>query len=907
MQSNYKYYAFISYHRKDKKWAQWLQKQLEHYKLPVNISKQHPNIPKSLKPIFRDTTDLNGARLQESLLQALASSKYLIVICSPTSSKSRWVNSESRYFIENNREDFIIPFIVDGQPFSNDISSECFPECVRQLRGERELLGINVNDNGREAAVVRVISRMIGLNFDALWQRYNREQRIRRNIRMLLLSVITVLAIVISSFIYHQNILINSQNDRLLINQSMAVSDRANELVESGDAYTAAMLALRVLPTDIDNPDRPLTSEAEYALRNATSQNGGYLKGHTDRVYDAKMSHSGEFVVSGSYDNTIKIWDVNNGVCVKTLSGHKDRVYFIDISRDDRFILSVSDLEHVMKVWDLDTDECIKTIDFSALGNMCYAKFNDCGQKITTFIGRSVLVWDIDSASYSILYKDIVPKPVESYCYCHIGSKYITIRYSMTEVGIWNINEQRMESTKHFHFFDYELVSNDDKFIVITRDLNENSCIKVYNIENGLEIQNIPAGGMSRSLGAISPDGKYLATASNCDFYGSHNNSSIDIWDIERGECIKSFSGHVAEKISLSPCGKYVISAGSDEVVGLWCIENRLSEIIIPSGSKIEWTDGNLVCYTIDKKLNVYNIVNDEIIFSCDLNIDRYSPQDHFQIFDISNNQYIFTRVEQSFPKISDIYHYPIVVYDIINNVTRSFEFNHTGDKCVSFSLDDVILTKDHKYLIASFIPSLHRETQQEITFSLLRYITVVWDFSTGERLHTLSEPEYSRMDIKICGQSRFLYLVSQNGSAKLWNVDTKTPITLTDSSRNIGLMIQIPSKNEIVFSYANDMKSYGICLYNTTTGRYDTLLESRNKYNCMAISNDNKEYVVTGGGQVLILSTTDHSVIKSFPVEKGVISVKLNKDDKYMAILDGNGDVNIYDFKKHALISILR
>ena len=48
----------------------------------------------------------------------LDKSKYLILICSPNSAKSEYVNDEAEYFIKNGRTDHIIPLIVDGVPHS---------------------------------------------------------------------------------------------------------------------------------------------------------------------------------------------------------------------------------------------------------------------------------------------------------------------------------------------------------------------------------------------------------------------------------------------------------------------------------------------------------------------------------------------------------------------------------------------------------------------------------------------------------------------------------------------------------------------------------------------------------------------------------------------------------------------
>lgn len=904
--SDYKYYAFISYQRKDEKWAQWLQKQLEHYKLPVNISRQHPNIPQSLRPVFKDTTDLSGAKLKESLSQALTSSKYLVVICSPSSSKSKWVNNEAQYFIDNNREDCIIPFIVGGTPFSDDVSIECFPESIRQLRGERELLGININENGREAAVVKVVSRMTGLDFDTLWQRYSREQRLHRNIKMLLVSIIAICAIVIALVLYRQNILINSQKDQLLITQSIAVSDAANRLVGSGDAYTATMLALEVLPKDVSNPDRPLTHEAEYALRNATSQKGGYLKGHTDRVYDAKVSHNGEFVVSGSCDNSIKIWSVNNGVCVKTLLGHNDRVYMVDISKDDQFILSVSDIDNIMKVWNIETGECINTIDFKALGNICYAKFSDDGHKITTFIGKSVLVWDVDSGDYSVLYEDIVPHPISSSYYCHIDSKYIVIQYSEGRVGIWDIDKQRMKTTKFINFLSDIMVYDNRLIEVVSSFTNPYSSIKVYNLEDDTEILNIPTS-KNFSIGAISPNGKHLVTASNVVMHGRKSYPSIDVWDLESKKCVKTFTGHLVESVSFSPCGRYVISSGLDDVVGLWCIENGLPDTIIDSEANIKWTDDCLVCYTIGKELNIYDIEREQIIFCCE--IDAHNVlNSYFRVYDINHNkQYVFTKVNQLFPNISEIYNYPIVVYDIVNNITKSFELDYAEEENVSFTADDIILTKDNKYLIASFSSTTCYGTMEKTegwSFSSSVETIIVWDFSTGERLHTLSKSEYQYLRIMDNEQSRLLYLLPKDGLGKVWNIDTGESYEMAENSYTITTMIQLPSNSELIFSYKTDNESKGMCLYNTITRKYNTILEDEDGYfACITISNNKEFYIVESPNRIDLLSTNDHSIIESYSLENDIQSIKLSNNDRYLAILDSSGDVSIYDLKNNGLI----
>ena len=180
MDSTYKRYAFISYSHLDMKMAKLLHKKLESYKLPTEIHNEYED-SKYLRPVFRDQEDLDTGILSDELRKNLESSKYLIVICSPLSAKSEWVSNEVKTFIEWGRLEYIIPFIIDGTPNSGD-ENECFPKSLLEYVEEypdRELLGISIAEVGREKAFVRVVSRMLGVSFDELWKRHERERKRR--------------------------------------------------------------------------------------------------------------------------------------------------------------------------------------------------------------------------------------------------------------------------------------------------------------------------------------------------------------------------------------------------------------------------------------------------------------------------------------------------------------------------------------------------------------------------------------------------------------------------------------------------------------------------------------------------------------------------------------------------------
>jgi len=191
-----KYRAFLSYSHRDTKWATWLHKSLESYRPPKQligtVTARGP-VPKRLAPIFRDREELASATDLGTLLnEALRQSACQIIICSPSSARSKWVNEEILAFKRLGREDRIFCLIVDGEPYaSNDparADEECFPPALRyRLGADGELSSTPTEPiaadarpgkDGRSNAKLKLIAGLLGVGFDALRQReQHRRQR----------------------------------------------------------------------------------------------------------------------------------------------------------------------------------------------------------------------------------------------------------------------------------------------------------------------------------------------------------------------------------------------------------------------------------------------------------------------------------------------------------------------------------------------------------------------------------------------------------------------------------------------------------------------------------------------------------------------------------------------------------
>ena len=102
------------------------------------------------------------------------------------------------------------------------------------------------------------------------------------------------------------------------------------------------------------------------------------LEGHTACVNSVAFSGAG-MLASGSFDKTIKLWNISTKQCEKTLEGHTKNVWCVAFNHDSKLLASVSE-DRTIKLWDISTMNCIKTLTrhggpiwsvaFNGVGNM---------------------------------------------------------------------------------------------------------------------------------------------------------------------------------------------------------------------------------------------------------------------------------------------------------------------------------------------------------------------------------------------------------------------------------------------------------------------------------------------------------------------------------------------------------
>jgi WD40 repeat protein len=282
------------------------------------------------------------------------------------------------------------------------------------------------------------------------------------------------------------------------------------------------------------------------------------LEGHTASVHGCAVSPLGDYIVSASGDRTLKIWDAQIGTELLTLRGHTDDVYGCAVSPDGNWIVSASQ-DETLRIWDAQTGaERLVLRGHTGLVHACAV--SPKGDWIVSASWDGTLkIWDAYTGTEQLT---LLGHGGSVYA-CAVSPKgdwIVSASWDRT-LKIWDVRTGAERSTLRGHT---EIVlgcavSPAGDYLV---SAGQDETLKVWDVQTGNQLLTLEGHSGPIDTCAVSPKGDYVLSGSS--------DKQLKMWDIH-AESRRSVSyWHKVNGCAVSPDGKWVISAQEDEKLKVW-------------------------------------------------------------------------------------------------------------------------------------------------------------------------------------------------------------------------------------------------------------------------------------------------------------------------------------------------
>ena len=262
--------------------------------------------------------------------------------------------------------------------------------------------------------------------------------------------------------------------------------------------------------------DYPERFAALFGNREVKPQCLHTLTGHTKEIGAVAVTGDGRRALSGSWDRTLKLWDLKTGECLRTLTGHQHFIMAVAVTGDGRRALSGS-ADCTLKLWDLASGECLRTLTGHRGEVMAVAVLGDGRQALSGSADQTVKLWDLET-----------------------GQCLRTLTGHTSDVGAIAVTGDGRR-----------VLSGSMDQTLNLWDLEMGACLRTLNTEKVLTL-------------AMTGDGRRALSGNGDD--------TVKLWDLETGECLRTLTGHTdwVWAVAVTPDGSCAVSGSYDRTLILW-------------------------------------------------------------------------------------------------------------------------------------------------------------------------------------------------------------------------------------------------------------------------------------------------------------------------------------------------
>ena len=648
----------------------------------------------------------------------------------------------------------------------------------------------------------------------------------------------------------------------------------------------------------------------------------GVPLGHSRTVTHFDLSNDNKYLLSSSFDNSVKLWDVASSKPIYSIEGSLNLALFSPQNSTDK---NGSKYIFVPKLGSVDV---IYTLTGKSHYKIEHIKFNEFHPNGNSFMCFNDSLIGIYSTETGILEKTIKSKQkIDKVFFSAKGDTII--QYSQPrDIKLLSIkgellNEYKLDKDSILHVS----TSPDGKFILA----NTNKNFLIYDLKTGKLLFDVEADKVSLAFAFFSSDSKYVITR---PFYES-DEKSIKLWDVKTGQLYKIIHQQISwiSDIVTFPKFNNETLVGSYLIVGdrsnayLYDIaeDKKVSEFIGHScdvyspllsndyktlytascdSSIRSWDSYTGMSIKTFEKNNFYSNVS----FSRDFkNIISYSAnENNYSITDVlkGTSSIIQSNPEDAFCE-DKITYISTFENSLSNNYYIDYSkksFNNLYDSNKSFNLLHEAkifnhdICKDEKKLVTSSVDG----------------ISCIWDVVNKSLDYKVEHKSKCRLS-KFSDDTKLIAFAYEDSTIQIEEVKTRKVITLINSDSKIISKIQFTYDNKyLVVNHLNGSVEIWDLSNNKKTNEFQNVYEGQNLgYDQFQLSPDNKYIALYGMfSNLKIYEMESGNLVNEFglkfPYVSNITTILFHPNNQHIVVNYLDNLIKIFDFKQGEEISSL-
>jgi serine/threonine protein kinase len=289
----------------------------------------------------------------------------------------------------------------------------------------------------------------------------------------------------------------------------------------------------------------------------------GSLEGHEDSVWAVSFSPDGRHLLSGSMDQTARLWDTGTGHESRRFQGHTEGIASVAFARSGRRVLTGS-LDDSVRWWDVDTGNELRRLSGHADSVLSVGLSPDERLALSGSADGSIRLWDIDAGTEVRRFEGH-DGWVHAVAFAPDGRSVLSGGEDGT-VRLWDVDTGRELDRFTGHEGPVRAVAfAPDGRSVLSGGTDGR--VRLWNVAGRHELRAF-AGHTDWVRGvAFTPDGRRIVSGSD--------DETVRLWDTSSGELLHTFEGHTWSvlAVAVSTDGRRAVSGSDDATLRFWQLD----------------------------------------------------------------------------------------------------------------------------------------------------------------------------------------------------------------------------------------------------------------------------------------------------------------------------------------------